>query len=446
MPDENNKINLRFDKLKDEDVNKMGSDTLGTTPVSPWRLYRGRNLVSVVSHYGAAAALATAAVMIAAPWALVTGAILVGGINYLAVKAQKRFLENNLEVQPDTSAISPRLGEIADELYAKSGLKAEGNPIYDFKSDENKVKKSGSIWTELLAKMQDMAAKTHNAAALQMGKPVIMISKPLLKLLDDKEEKAVLAHEFAHAAARHQYLTMPAGIITGIAASAVGLTLFGALFTLGWTPFLISTIAGVAAALVFKKALPSKDKEIINTEEKELSFPNIARKKKLTGLQKVFSAVVQTSVIYKYNPAYVMLYAASKATKAAATVINKAFSRSIEYQADRGAVTYGADPLALATGLRKIELVVSRSVKAAYGNEPVPEKGFLKKAWANLSADHPTTDNRVKRLCKMAKKQGVAQELIDKAAKGALEVSQDNDMLPSLLKSLACGGDALRCH
>jgi heat shock protein HtpX len=446
MADENTKINLRFNKLKDEDVNKMGSDTLGTTPISPWRLYKGRNLFSAVSHYGASAGLASAAFMIASPWAVAAAVVLVGGINYLAIKAQKRFLENNLEVQPDTSAISPRLGEIADELYAKSGLKAEGNPIYDFKPDADKVKKSGSIWTELLAKMQDMAAKTHNAAALQMGKPVIMISKPLLKLLDDNEEKAVLAHEFAHAAARHQYLTMPASITNGIASSAVALTLFGALFTLGWTPVILSTLAGVAAAVVYKKALSHKNQEIMSKEDKELSFPDIAKKKKLKGMQKVVSAVVDTSVIYKYNPAYVLLYAASKATSTAAKLINKAFSRSIEYQADRGAVTYGADPLALATGLRKIETVMGRSIKAAYGNEPVPKKGFLKKTWANLTADHPSTENRVKRLCKMAKKQGVAQEFIDKAARGTIEVSADNDLPPSLLKSLACGGDALHFH
>jgi heat shock protein HtpX len=436
---ETKKINLNFDRLSTEETTHMAGSTLGTAPISPWKLYHGRNLFSVVSHYGAAAGLATAAVMIAAPWALITGAVLIGGISYVSIKAQKKFLENNLEVQPNVSDISPKLGEIAAELYQKSGLKSEGFPIYDFKSDAEKVKKDKGVISALLAQMQDMAAKTHNAAALQMGKPVIMISKPLLKLLDDKEEKAVLAHEFAHAAARHQYLTMPAKLITGVAASAVGLTLLGALFTLGWTPVILSTLAGLWAASVFTKILPEKDRKILKEKEEDLNYPQIARKKKIQGIKKTIAAVVDTSVIYKYNPAYVLLYAASKATSMAANLINKGFSRSIEYQADRGAVVYGADPLALATGLRKIETVMARSIKTAYGNEPLPKKGFLRKAWANLNADHPTTANRVARLCKMAKKQGISQDLIEKAARAPIEVAAEHDMPPALLKKLACG-------
>lgn len=433
------KINLKFSNISGEKLNKMATDTLGITPVSPLKLYRGRNVISVLGHYSASLGLAAGAFMIAQPWAIAVAALAVGGISYVSVKAQKKFLENNLEQYPDATAISPHLGEIADELYKKSGLKADGHPIYDFKADEEKVKKNGGIIAQVLAKVQEVAAQTHNAAALQMGKPVIMISKPLLKLLDDKEEKAVLAHEFAHAAARHQYLTMPANLITGVAAAAVGLTLFGALFTLGWTPFILSTIAGGVAASVYKGVLSDKDKKILKTEEKNLDYPEIARKKKLEGRKKVISSLADTGVIFKYNPAYVALYAASKVTSTTAKLINKAFSRSIEYQADRGAVVYGADPLALATGLRKIEIVMARSIQTAYGDTPVPKKGFLKKAWANLNSDHPTTDNRVKRLCKMAKKQGISQELINQAAKGDIEVSADNDMAPGLLRKLACG-------
>ena len=92
-------------------------------------LYTARNVVSSVAHYGATAAICAGAVAIAAPWALVAGVVLVGGINYVAVKQARKVMEDRLVEHGPSTPDSPNLGKIAADLYQKSGLKSEGYPI-----------------------------------------------------------------------------------------------------------------------------------------------------------------------------------------------------------------------------------------------------------------------------------------------------------------------------
>ncbi|TAL34882.1 MAG: hypothetical protein EPN97_07835 [Alphaproteobacteria bacterium] len=401
------------------------------------KLYKPRNLASLAGHYGAAGAIVAGTLFIAQPWAWAVAAVLVGGLSYASIRSQKKFLENNLVEYPKASDISPKLGEIAADLYKKSGLKAEGNPIYDFQPDKDKIKKNKLSVSDRLAKMQGLVAQTHNAAALQLGKPVIMISKPLLKLLDDNEEKAVLAHEFAHAASRHQHATLPQRLILGVAASAAGLTLIGAMVSLGWAPVLCAIGASVVSGIAFRKAIGAERKELLSKEDDDLTLPELARKKKLVTGRKLLGTVTTTAVLGFFSPAFLALYGVVKGIGATSKVLSASFSRSIEYQADRGAVTLGADPLALVTGLRKIEIVAKRSKEKAFDGN-LPKAGYLKKIWNSLTVDHPSTSRRIDRLCKMAKKQGVSQDLIEKAAKSPIEIPAENDIPYEVIKSLAC--------
>ncbi len=399
-------------------------------------LYTVRNVASSLAHYAATTAICAAGVAVAAPWALIASTVMVGGLSYYAIKHQKKLMEDRLVEHAASTPDSPNLGKIAQELYQKSGLKAEGFPIYDFKVDENKKKAKSGVFAELFEKMTNVAAKTHNAAALRLGKPVIMISTPLLKLLDDKEEKAVLAHEFAHAACRHQHLTMPSRLLGAVAGSAIGLTLLGITVTSGWVPFL----AAIGAALVVgkvAKTLTGKS-ALLKEKDEDLSLKEIAEKKKAAKSASTASSLASAAVMTFMVPIYGPLWVASKIVSGAAALVSGTFSRSIEYQADRGAVELGADPLALVTSLRKMEVVMDRSKKKAFGGE-LPKAGYLSKQWAKATRTHPVTEKRIERLSEYARKQGQSEEAIEKAAKGKIEVEEIHDISYDTLKQMVVG-------
>src|SRR5690606_16346800 len=99
-------------------------------------------------------------------------------------------------------------------------------------------------------KMFRTMGQTPNAAAMNLGKPVIMISQPLLQLLNNKEEKAVLAHEFAHAAARHQHLRLPLSLVSTATKTAASLTVLGTAIAIGLWPLALSITAGIIARKV----------------------------------------------------------------------------------------------------------------------------------------------------------------------------------------------------
>lgn len=402
-------------------------------------LYRPRNIASTVIHYSATAAIAGISLALGGPVAIAAAIILSGGVSWLVLKQQKDFLENRLVEHPRVHKHSPHLGEMADDLYKRSGLKASEHPIYDFRADRKKSEDKGIIGKALEEAFEAMG-DTHNAAALHLGKPVIMISEPLLKLLDDKEEKAVLAHEFAHAAAHHTRIGLPQKLLGGLAVTTNAMTMIGAWWATGWRGMLSGAAASIgtsiAGNLIARKA--TEDSGIMRTKDDYLELPELAQKKKIKAVIKGVSSAVSVGVLTLFSPAYLTLWVATKALSAANKLVTGAYSRSMEYQADRGAVEFGADPLALVTGLRKIEQVVENSKLEAFDGK-LPEKGMLSKAWAEATASHPATEKRVARLIKLAEKQGVAKDVIDRAAFGTVEVSKEHNMPYSVIKELAHG-------
>ncbi|MDE1151023.1 MAG: M48 family metalloprotease [Micavibrio sp.] len=410
-------------------------------------LYTVRNVLSVATHYTATGLLLAGSIALGSPWVLGASAVLVGGISVLSVATQRKFLEEGLVRQPESSEYSPNLGKIAQELYSKTGLKAADYPIYDFRADEEKEKaataaaeaagkpesKMKKAFREMSKKAFDKMGQTHNAAAMNFGKPVIMVSTPLLKLLNDEEEKAVLAHEFVHAAARHNYLGLPHNLIAGVATLSNGLTSLGAAFATGFTGVAASVGARIATSYLFNKATDSKKE--LSADDLFLTPAQKHKKLVLDRTLKVINAVVGTAVYTYFSHAYLGIYAATKALSLAGKVLVGSFSRSMEYQADRGAVKLGANPLALVTSLRKMKLVQERSVEAALG-EKLPEKGALTKAWAKLTASHPTVEARVKRLCKIAAKSGFTPDQIKAAANDTLVVAAEHNMSPRVVMGL----------
>ncbi len=389
------------------------------------KLYTVRNVLSVAFHYAVAGAVMAGSVMLAPLWAVGAGAVLIGGVAYLSIKLQKELMENHLVRHPDVHAFSPSLGKITQDLYKKSGLSVKDNPVYGFRVDKEKIRQRGAFY-QAIAKVLTKVGDTHNAAAVRLSKPVIMISEPLLKLLDDAEEKAVLAHEFAHAVAHHSRIGLPQRLILGVSASANVLTTFAAALATGWVG-VMSALGGQAVSKLLFHAARNKT-GLLSQKDDLLSPKDLVEKKKVLGQQKVFTAVVTTSILTYFAPVYLGIYAAAKGMLLTGKVFSGTLSRSMEYQADRGAVVLGANPLALITSLRKMTIIQERARKLLFKGADMPKAGWLSESWKKAQSTHPTLENRMGRLAKIAREKGFTGAEIDAAVKGNIAVSADNNM------------------
>ena len=141
------------------------------------------------------------------------------------------------------------------------------------------------------------------------------------------------------------------------------------------------------------------------------------------------------AVAAAFNPVYPIVYAVTKAIGAAAKFVTSAFSRSNEYQADRGAVELGANPLALIGALRKMKAVQEISLKEAFG-DALPKPGKLKAAWKNANATHPTIPRRVARLASIAKKKGYDEAQINAAVNSNIAIGPEHRMAPALIEKM----------
>lgn len=372
------------------------------------RLYKLRNFGGVATGYVVTGAIATASFLIGVPWVFAGAAAVTTGLTWAGLRANKKVIENDLIEHPKVHRFSPDLGKMVEELYRESGLSRDKFPIYDFKIKPKEEMGKRTAGEKLLHKMLGTMSDTPNAAALFLDKPVIIISEPLLKLLNHAEEKAVLAHEFAHAAAMHQHVAIPQklfgaasrlsnNVLHFVTAAAVGL------FTLAAT-FMGSIALGVGAAF----AHPAREKAMNAKEEK--SPENIQAKRQSLVLANVVATGSYVGIISALNPAFAPIWAAVTSLNAVSKVAEKTLSRSKEYQADRGAVDLGANPLALIMALRKIEAIQKRSYRDHFGYDPVQPGGQLTHVWKNLNSTHPTMDRRIHRLADIARECGYKEQ------------------------------------
>lgn len=401
----------------------------------PARLYSPRHIGSAALHYSAQIATGAGALMFAPFWAVGAGIAVTAGVLKLSLDANKKVLENDLKQHPDKHPHAPYLGQMVKELYQKSGLDSDDYPVYDFKPKQlpPQIGKKRSV-TDSIKDMLTTTAKTPNAAAFHMDKPVIMISEPLLELLDDHEQKAVLAHEFAHAAARHQHLSMPQAFIASSARIAAGLAQLTAFIKSG-----LGAIAGIGTALGIEALIEKYHPKghLLRDQNPFMTLPEKHEKMKLLSLTRTFGNVAGVGAVSLFYPAFLPIWAGAKAVTFSSQLISKSQSRSMEYQADKGAVTLGASPLALIMALRKMEALIKRSVKKEWGNNPLPEKGKLTSLWNELNATHPTLNKRIGQLTKIARQNGFAEHAIHSATHDPVDISHAPDVPPDVAQAMA---------
>lgn len=429
--------------------------------------------VRTVKNYGETAILAGASLVAATPWTFGIGGGVALGLNYVQRKIGGRFLEENLAQHPKSHEYSPNLQKMVDRLYKISGLNVDKNPVYDFRpSPLSKRKKN---WESVLGEVFEQAAAVPNAAASNVNRPVIIISEPLLQLLTDEEEYAVLAHEFVHAGAQHQKATWPKTILAMTAAVSNSILSFVEYIQAGFFGVLASIGAASLVSSMFKTrpkdarleidsfssaellsektidltraalnnvgmanvpAIANLLKRLDNasqtakTEEKAKTPEELLVRKRAKLRQKFATQMAAAGTASWFNPAYLPVYAAVRTVNTALTLSNQRLSRIFEYHADKAAVVkFESNPLALITSLRKITTLVERSQRNANGFSMSDVKvSKMGRAWAQMKATHPPVPKRAQELAKLAKKLGYSEEAIHAAVHGPLDLGNTPDI------------------
>ncbi len=375
------------------------------------KLYRLKDTLNAAGHYAATGGVIAATAAIGSPYFILGAAGYVAYKSFNAHKGRKNyeeFAEDSLRVHPEKHKFSPNLGKMAKTLYEKSGLKKGKERIHGFRVDAERMIRNGQDTNPLVDSFKDMfnkEARLPNAQVMGLNTPLVMITEPLLDMLTCEEEEAVLAHEFVHAASMHLQKSIPQKFMQDVAVNAntitFGATVVTSTFSAGLGGLATYVVGGALAQAGIKATADSHDPHLklkIGTARGALAL-----------------GIVQLA-----NPAFLPVCAATVGLSMGAGMLTKSFSRSNEYQADRGAIEYGANPLAMITALRKVNTALH---KAAGIPEP-KDQPFIQRELRNLFSTHPTLERRVAKLSDIARKAGFSDAEIDNAANGELQYDQ----------------------
>jgi heat shock protein HtpX len=139
-----------------------------------FKLQNFKSVTGFFTHYTGLAAVCAGALAIAQPWTLALAAMASGGIFALSYKKNKEVLENDLVRHPAKHRFSPNLQSIVDRLFERSGMGHHKALVYDFETQAHKKNEDDSGIKGVVRKMLAKVGKTPNAAAFDMGKPVII--------------------------------------------------------------------------------------------------------------------------------------------------------------------------------------------------------------------------------------------------------------------------------
>ncbi len=165
------------------------------------------------------------------------GPLLLGVIFSTAmhIRYKKRLIEfchKYLKEYNPSPEVSPNLVKIFKELCQAAGFTTGNIPIYAYEIDESK---KGEDDIKDLEKAITGRGSGYSASSVKSARPIVIISRPLLEIIDDEELKSTLAHELGHLAARldrYDEIYVPDGIksgaVIGSIISAVTLGIAGA--------------------------------------------------------------------------------------------------------------------------------------------------------------------------------------------------------------------------
>jgi Zn-dependent protease with chaperone function len=364
--------------------------------MSAQNLYSLKDKAKIGFTLAAQCAVFTAgALLITNPWYLAAGVTVAAFSMYQSIKTTREIMGGHLKRYNDWHPHSPNLGFMVKELYERTGLSDTDYPIYDLQARED------SALPDTQKKSLAKLALTPNAMAFKIDKPVIMITEPLLELLTDEEEYAVLAHEFVHAKADHILFRLPFTFMATTLGSAFFFATVGEIVSAGLQPLLLAA-ASIAA-------LP----KILDFVEEKFDL----KRSSLYDLVEALTPIVAPiAILAAANAAILPTAGLYIASSIASLLAVSALSRINEYQADREATSLGANPLALITSLRKLTALQER-----VNNKPTTaKKDWFTKAFST----HPALKERTEALARKAKQLNYSLEEINEGLYGSITLPE----------------------
>lgn len=384
-----------------------------------------KELISIGAHYVVAGGLTVCSILIGQPWSVAFGVIT--SVGFFTILAKNAYnLLDYLELHPERHPHSPNLGKILETLSSKMGTD-EKIPVLSSKLEFEKL--SNSSLAEILNKnhaLKSTFPKVPNASAINIGWPRVVVTDELLQIMEDDEEHAVIAREFAHIRAKHSYKSIPLkffALSSQISNNAVVLLEMVSAGALN----LIGVIVGSAIIKeVVNKAIAPP---VLTDDDDNLSLPNLYKKKRFESFSTALNATVFSAGVSYFNPTFFPIWIASQAIRPLFNLSEKSLSRCFEYQADKDAVEkFDADPLALISALKKLDALKNRSLKDAFNGE-LPRPDSVSKIWEGLNATHPPIEQRVAHLAEIASKRGVPAKEINAAISKTPDI-QDAPNIP----------------
>ena len=348
-----------------------------------FKMHNTKSILGYGFHYSNAAGLLGAVATLTQPWILPLAGGMAIASKIRDEKKTKAYTEKYFQTHRKNHPFSPNLQKMVNSLYKRSGLDHHKAEIFDY---------------------DHITSSTPNAGFIRkMGKPMILISNALLEAFEDDEEYAVLAHEFAHAASMHHRSVMPYDIINDVAKTSASLAVIGEAVSTGALGLAITAASALAVGMGVRKHL-STDKKVVQT-----------------GF----------GVLSSLNPVFLGTFVASKALRLTSALLEKSFSRTREYQADRGAVLLGASPLALIKALRKMKNIQNDIIENKHYPNTTPEKSIFIKSLEKCFATHPATEKRIARLTDIAREHKYTETDIQHATTAPLSSLNVDKNVPS---------------
>jgi len=339
----------------------------------------------------------------------ITGFVMIGaGLWVLrATYGYTQQANRHLKRYADSHEYSPNLRQIVDGLCAAAGKKPSEVPLYDF--DTTRMAQMSASEKRSLSSYI-LRAQTHNAAARS---DMLLVSTPLLKLLDDGEEKAIFAHELAHVVFRHTLQAAILGVMRLLITWLVPVYFWLTVATYGGDIVLaITVVLWFVSGWIAKKF-----------------FPGLIHQ---SGLLR-FGAVY--GFLYWVNPVFLKVAVIVIVLRRLPLICYAFHSQACEYMADRAAVDLGANPLHLAMALRKITFLQRRAQQKFSKRKIDVSSDGLIDAYFNLYASHPPIERRVERLCNIASFElGIPWADMQKVRRGAIDLPTDHDIPDDVVK------------
>ncbi len=356
-------------------------------------------------------------------WTVAAGLLIAVWRQRRATRKMQRLFERNWAVHPDVSDISPNLGKIMADLYARSGVDPEKYPLYDLRlcdkdraehehaeDPENPENNDG---VQKAVQALQRKSESYLAAVIYAGKPVLAVAAPLLAMLDDEEERAVLAHELVHLREKHIYTSYALTILCAAVIWAATLVRIAWFFAAGWEAAVYAGMAGISAGLL-----------IVRWIRKKGHWGKTGGQWQQFKVFLTISCIVSVLVMAVFMPLYPLIFFTSFLMQIAAWTILRGRSRTSEYRADAGIVDLGANPLAMMTALRRLQYLHDDAAEKAGARRRLNAPTLRNRVRKNLYATHPPIDDRLTHLAKIARRHGYPEEDIRTAEYGSIEIDK----------------------